>query len=282
MQWRGPLGFGPAPGPRYDALGKLRSHLEDETFTTATVKFMTSRTFLQTFFPTASFTFKSPGTVVFASFSTTSFSNVAWLSGGGYNQFALHIHGVEYQTEEGSSIMGTYIPVLFEDLADSIMIGRDAPGLPKVYCAIDIHRRQKSYRMQASWKGAKFLDFELEDLAPIDSPTTRDIATAEMDQGDLVHRYIPAIGTYLHAKADCEYSILIPRSNEWTPAQMRAAQVARAKRARVVFDRLDVEALPTLHHIVDVLADIPIYEVVGAKVVLGTGAQDMSGARRIE
>ena len=45
---------------------------------------------------------------------------------------------------------------------------------------------------------------------------------------------------------------------------------------------MDWDALPTLHHIIDVLADIPIYEVISAKIVEGTGVPDVSSARRIE
>ena len=282
LRWRGPLGFGPAPSPRQDALGRSRRHLQEQSCTTATVKFKTSRTFLQNLFPTSSFAFKTPGTVVLASFSATAFNNIAWLGGGGYSQFGLHLHGVEYRKEDGSSIAGTYIPVIFEDLADTIIAGRDDTGLPKVYCAIDIHSRQKSYRMQASWRGAKFLDFELEGLAAVENPTTRDVATTELDQGDLVHRYVPTVGKDTNGKTACEHSVLIPRLEDWNPTLSKATRVATAKRARVVFDKLDVDALPTLHHIVDVLADLPIYEVVGAKVVRGTGVADMSTAHRIE
>jgi hypothetical protein len=220
--------------------------------------------------------------VAYASFSVTTFDNIAWLSGGGYNQFGLYIHGVEYKKEGGSTIIGTYIPVQFENLADSIVAGRDDLGLPKVYCAIDIHRRQKSYRMQASWQGAKFLDFDLEGLVPIESPSEQDAATDELDYGTLAYRYIPAVGEDAKGKAECQYAVVIPRAEDSTSSPSKVNYVTKAQKASVVFDKLDVDALPTLHHIVDVLADVPIYEVVEAKVVQGTGVPDMSTARRIE
>jgi hypothetical protein len=96
-------------------------------------------------FLTKSFAFKSPATAVFASFSVTTFNKVTWLGGGGYNQFALHVHGVEYKKRDASSVIGTYIPVLFEDPTDSIVNGREDNGLAKVYRAIAIHNCQKSY-----------------------------------------------------------------------------------------------------------------------------------------
>lgn len=282
LRWRGPFGFGPVPGPRQDILGRPQPNLQLQTFTTATVKFKTSRTFLQNMFPTKSFGFKSPATAVFASFSAITFNNISWLGGGGYNQFGLHIHGVEYKKEDGSSIIGTYIPILFEDLADTIVAGRDDIGLPKVYCALDILRRQKSYRLEASWQGSKFLDFELQGLTAVDSPTDQDTATSEPDQGDLVYRYIPAVGDETKGKADCQYPVVIPRAEESTSTTCRGNLVAKAMTTKVAFNKMDVDVLPTLYHIVDVLADIPIYEVVGAKIVQGTGERNLSNARRIE
>lgn len=279
--WRQPLGFGPAPSPRQDIQGP-QSLLQRSTFTTASIKFKTSRTYLQNLFPTKSFSFKSPATVAYATFSVTTFDNIAWLSGGGYNQLGLYIHGVQYQKEDGSTIIGTYIPIQFENLADTIVAGRDDLGLPKVYCAIDIHRRQKSYRMQASWQGVKFLDFDLESLVPVDNPSEQDIATSELDNGILAYRYIPAVGEDGKEKADCQYPVVIPRSENSTSSSSTVNSVAKAQKASVVFDKLDLDALPTLHHIVSVLGDVPIYEVVEAKVVQGTGVPDMRTARRIE
>ncbi len=56
MYWRMPTAFGPFPGPRQDAYGRRR--LADgplRSFTTVSVKFQTSRTFLDTILPSAQF-----------------------------------------------------------------------------------------------------------------------------------------------------------------------------------------------------------------------------------
>jgi len=45
-----PLAFGPAPGPRQDALGNPHPSAH-QTFTTASIKFKTTRTFPQNLFP---------------------------------------------------------------------------------------------------------------------------------------------------------------------------------------------------------------------------------------
>ena len=86
----------------------------------------------------------------------------------------------------------------------------------------------------------------------------------------------------MRGKSDCEYPIVVPHEEESKVVPSTVKSVAKPTKASVSFDKLDLDALPTLHHIVTVLADIPIYEVVGAKVVEGTGVPDVSSARRIE
>ncbi|KAE8453258.1 hypothetical protein EG329_011325 [Mollisiaceae sp. DMI_Dod_QoI] len=281
LYWRMPVAFGPAPGPRQDIWGNPRPSLA-QTFLTASIKFKTSRTFLQDLFPTDSFTFKSPGSVAYASFSTTTLGNMTWLGGGGYNHFGLYIHGVQYTEKDGTTIDGTYMPLLFESLTDPIVSGRDELGMPKVYCALDIHRRASSYRMAASWQGAKFCDFSLEGLEIVDPSSEQGTIGGESDYGILVHRYIPAVGRDMRGKADVEYSVVVPHEEESKVVPSTVKKVERPAKASVKFDSLDEDALPTLHHIVSVLADIPIYEVVGSKIVEGTGVPDVSSARRIE
>jgi hypothetical protein len=281
MYQRSPVSFGPAPGPRQDIWGNPQPSLA-QTFLTASVKVKTSATFLKNLFPTDSFSFKSSGSVAYCSFSTTTLGNMTWLGGGGYNHFGLYIHGVQYTKKDGTTIDGTYMPVLFESLTDPIVSGRDELGMPKVYCAIDIHRRSSSYRMAASWQGAKFLDIALEGLQTMDPATEKGTIGGESDHGILVYRYVPAVGREMRGKADAEYAVVVPHEEESRVVPSTVKKVELPTKATVKFDKLDFEALPTLHHIVSVLADIPIYEVVGAKVVEGTGVPDVSSARRIE
>lgn len=278
---RMPLSFGPAPGPRQDIWGNSRFSL-NQTFVTASIKFKTSATFLKNLFPTESFSFESAGTVAYASFSTTTLGNMTWLGGGGYNHFGLYIHGVQYTKRDGTTITGTYMPLLFESLADPIVSGREELGMPKVYCQIDIHRRKKSYHMQASWQGAKFCDFSLQDLTKSESTLETGTIGGETDYGILVYRYIPAVGRNMRGKSDCEYAIVVPHEDEAKIVPAKVKAVERTTKAAVSFNKLDWNALPTLYHIVSVLTDIPIYEVVSSKVVEGTGVPDVSTARRIE
>jgi hypothetical protein len=133
--WRMPTSFGPAPGPRQDFLGHLRSE-EESTFITSSIRFRTSRTLLQNLLPTASFSFTSPGTVAEASWSASTLENLDWLGGSGYMHCGLYLHGVQYKKQNGDILQGTFLVTLFENLADPIITGREELGFPKLFCDI--------------------------------------------------------------------------------------------------------------------------------------------------
>ncbi|KAK3695171.1 hypothetical protein B0T22DRAFT_96658 [Podospora appendiculata] len=281
MYWRMPVAFGPFPGPRQGEYGRRR--LTDgpaRRFTTASIKFKTSRTFLETLFPTAQFRFKDPSTVATASFSATRLDNMAWLGGKGYTHFGLYVHGVQYTKKDGTSIHGTYMPVLFESLTDPIVSGREELGMPKLFADIDMEHDETSCRVTASWRGATFAKIELPNLRKDETTAEQGTIGGESDYGILVYRYIPAVGE--PGKADAEYACVVPHSEESRVQSSTVTAVARSAGAKVKIEALDWEALPTLHHITSALAEIPIYAVVDAKVVEGTGVSDVISCRRIE
>lgn len=283
MYWRMPIAFGPFPGPRIDAYGRRR--LADgptRRFTTTSIKFKTSRTFLESLLPTPQFSFPDPATVATASFSVTRLDKMAWLGGQGYTHLGLYIHGVRYTKRDGTTIDGTYMPVLFESLTDPIVSGREELGMPKLFCDIEMHNRATSCRIKASWRGATFAEIALSDLQEDDPATEHGTIGGEADYGILVYRYIPAVGE--PGKADAEYACVVPHEEEAKVQKATVERVWRARgdKARVRIDGLDWDALPTLHHVADVLAKVPVYEVLQAKVVEGSGVPDVMAARRIE
>ncbi|KAK1705489.1 hypothetical protein BDP67DRAFT_623120 [Colletotrichum lupini] len=282
MYWRMPIGFGPFPGPRQDFFGRRQPSELERTFKTMSVKFLTSRTLLETILPTDSFRFKEPGTVCAASLSVTQLNNMSWLGGGGYNHLGLYIHGIEYVKRDSTAISGTHLSVLFESLTDPIVSGREELGMPKLFCDIDLEHHATAARVRASWRGATFADISLKNLRRDEPETEHGTIGGEADYGILTYRYIPSVGQ--PGKADAEYACVVPHEEEAkdVPATVHAVSRASAADVSVKMDGLDWEKLPTLHHVAKFLAEMPIYEVVGAKVVEGTGVPNVSAARRIE
>ncbi|KAL2784515.1 hypothetical protein BJX66DRAFT_348237 [Aspergillus keveii] len=279
--WRMPIAFGPMPGPRQTHLGVPRDGT-NSTFTTASIKFKTSRTVLQNLFPPGrkGWRFTAPETVAYASFSQTTLGKMEWLGGSGYRHIGLYIHGVEYVKEDGSVVQGTYLPILFESLTDPIVSGREELGMPKLYTSVDIYRRSNSYRIRTGWEGALWGNFLLEDLVEVNPSTTTGALSGEADAGILAYKYIPKSGRENKNIAAEEYAIFDAFAKAVPTPQPQ--KVWTTKKASIQIDPLDWEQLPTLHHIISRLAEVPVFEIVGAKVVEGTGVPDVSGAAPIE
>ena len=268
------------PGPRQALYTCKAQRARHSTFTTASIKFKTSRTFLQNLFPTGSFSFKSPGTVAYASLSQTTLGKMDWLGGSGYNHFGLYLHNVEYKKRDGTTIIGTYLPLLFESLADPIVSGREELGMPKLFCDIDVRRRERDYSVYAGWKGVTFATLNLQELEESDPKAEAGTIGGEADYGILAYKYIPAVGE--RGKADAAYAVVVPHHEESMVVPSQVQKVLWTKNASFNFANLDAGDLPTLHHIITKLKQIPVYEYLHGKVVEGVGVPDVSSARRIE
>ncbi|KAF3395073.1 3-hydroxybenzoate 6-hydroxylase 1 [Talaromyces pinophilus] len=264
--WRMPVSFGPLPGPRQDVSGLSRI-LADTRYITTSLKIKTSRTLLQNLLPTASYCFSSPDTVAYASFTHTRSDKLDWLRGRGYDFWSFSLHGVEYNKKDGTTLSGTFMPVVFENLTDPILSGRDELGWPKLYADIDVKRSSKSFSMTSHWCGESFAFFNLDGLEPVNDPPR------ERQENIFVHKYIPATGN--KGVADVEYPVCSPI----TPPSGRRFQT---KEGAVSFKSGDWTSLPTIHHIVRRLEELPVYEFVEGTVVEGSGISDLGGTYRIE
>lgn len=296
--WRMPTSFGPMPGPRQDFLGRPRDGSK-ATFKTTSVKFKSSRTVLQNLFPTEKLKFASPDTIAHATFAVTQLDNLEWLGGRGYSHFGLYIHGVQYTKENGETVVGTYLPVLFENLADPILSGREELGFPKLFADLDVQQNGDTWSLNASWMGSKFATLTV--FEPVEHLTNGDAAPQQppaqsqpqghgpppppVEEGLFFHKHIPttgSTGSKERGQADVSYTAFLPNDEDAKTVERKISKTLQAKHAQVQFDALDWKALPTLHHVIARLQEVPVYEVVEAKIVEGTGVSDVSSVRRIE
>jgi len=277
-----PIAFGPFPGPRQDHFGNPRDWSKS-TFTTASIKFRTSRTLLENFFPTSEFKFVAADTNCFATFSFSTLGNLEWLGGHGYSHFGLYIHGVEHTQGFGKKRTGSFLPVLFENLADPIISGREELGMPKVYCSLDAAKVSDTWRLTAGWMGNNFLDMSLTGLK--EQPATTQAqesgtSSPRVGKGLMFYKYIPKTGTLAKndkSESDAEYLGFVEESHE----ALKVETTLVAEKAELKFNTLDWKRLPTLRHIIERLAEIPVYEVVEARIVQGTGGSDLRDVQRI-
>jgi hypothetical protein len=293
LRYRSPVEFGSAVGPRQPLrlrldsaqLQQLRKQTS-ETSRTYSIRFRSSRTYLQNLLPKG-FAFTSPATVASASISCTTLDGMTWLGGGGYDHLGLYIHGINYTKQDGSKVFGTYMPVLFENAADPIITGRDELGMPKIFADIDVQEQDagKGAKISIGWRGMQFGSFEISDLSNV-KPVVNGHAEAPPrgpgppppppEQGQFHLRYVPAVGQ--PGKTDAEYPVFVPKpESAGEPAESFAS-----KTASFSFQSGDWQKLPTLHHIAEWLAEMPVYGVEEAKLVKTSSVSDLSSAVRLE
>jgi hypothetical protein len=260
-----------------------------EIFQTISIRIKSSRTYLENFLP-PNFAFASLGTIAAASISCTVLNGMSWLAGSGYSHCGLYIHGINYTQRDGSKIFGTYLAVLFENLADPIITGRDELGMPKTFCDIDAGVVGNSASVSLAWRGKRFGQINVSGLtAPQSTPPASEPAQQlpgppppPSEQGQFWQRYVPSVGE--PGKTDADYAVFNPNPEHDAVIQGGTASSTTliSTNASLAFEACDWQTLPTLHHIAKGLAEMPIYGIEEAKFVKGTGVGDLSSARRIE
>lgn len=235
---------------------------------------------LRNLFPNTSYSFSEDDTVALAGFSIHSHHNVELLGGHGFHQVSFEIYGVNYKKSDGSFIRGRFMPVMFEDSADAITFGREHFGYPSVFSDIDIGLGSTdSMRVNLSWKGVIWATFWLQHVkeTSVDELSQTD---SILDEGVLVHKYVPGAtdgGTTGHIHD--EYDILLGASASRSETD-EDSFITESKTTSLLPQRLskssfnagfeilpyDENKLPTLHHIVDRLRELPVFELVEAIV----------------
>jgi acetoacetate decarboxylase len=220
---------------------------------------------LRNLFPSNQYHFEKSDTVAQVTFAVESLRNLTWLGGQGYDLAALYVQGVCYKCLNSQTRKGIYCPVMFENLADPIITGREELGIPKLFSDIEIRSDASKFRADISWRGARWATMEIQDLRP-----STDAFADYLSEGLLVHKYIPSANL---AKPDADYNIMHPPDGRLKPT---SALAANSSNGTLKINDLGPKSLPTLHPIVSRLAELPVFEVVQASVVEYDGIPDLS------
>jgi hypothetical protein len=251
------------------------------SISTASIKFKTSATLLRNMFPTRSYSFKLQDTVALASLTVEAHRNVEWLGFHGFNRVSLEIHGVNYTMSDGSIVSGNFLPVMFENSAEVMTAGREDTGYPTIFSDIDLEGTTgEPFLAKLSWKGTRWATIWLRDLKGTAESDTESDQRVE-NRRIFVHKYIQTTnGKAGKLRPAVEEDILITEER----AISRDASIFDGERATTNGTQVPasvlpfsassdagfkIEAhsrrvLPTLHHIVSRIAELPIFDVVEA------------------
>jgi hypothetical protein len=260
-----PYGFGPSPGPRQGPDGRPFDWRDTPRRRAVSVGFLTDGQFLSRLLPPGFAVVGEPVVTVEVQYYT----ELEWLAGRGYNTL-----GVKFPAMfkgERDTVRGLFLAVLWENLADPILTGRDELGFAKLYADIPEPRIFRGAELHgASWLGHRFIDLELRDIADADPAPAAGFAAG----GTLHYKYVPSTGE--RGGSDVAYACHTPSDN---PNQ-RLIRFQRAK-GDAVFHQATWEQMPTQFHVVNALAALPVLEWRGATLVETRGGKDLSDQRRL-
>lgn len=185
--------------------------------------------------------------------------DVDWLAGHGYNLIAVTA-AADFEGEE-DQLSGSYCLVMWENLADPILRGRELQGIPKIYADIQTHNEVAGcWQTSASHFGHKIVDIQIEDLR---DPTPSEVVAASEAAA---HRDNPMGLRYMPGVSGVGTSV----NQATTYPSQTTIQEAWVGRGRVDWQSLCWEQNPTQFHIVNALAGLPVLQWLPSMVAKGS------------
>jgi hypothetical protein len=263
-----PTHFGTTTGPRQGPDGRPFDWRDNPLRTTASVCFLSEQEPLARLLPPEFVLAGLPVVTV----EWTALEHLAWLAGRGYNmlgvKFLARFRGAQ------DDVTGEFLSVLWENLADPIISGREELGFNKRYAELPAPERSATaFSATASWLGHHFFELQLQDLVPVADPTP--LLPGQPASAGLLHlKHMPRTGAW--GETDTHHAALTPSANSHYRRQARWEG-----RGRCAFITSSWAQLPTLSHIVNPLAALPVCEWLGASLEQGVGGKDLSDQRAL-
>jgi hypothetical protein len=251
-QYRMPRVFGALPGPRN--VPRDKQHLpNNQKNLVVSVTALTDQGRLSELLPPDCVLDGEPLLTV----TMTFMSNIGWLGGHGYSILSVGFK-IALDSKSRGKVSGTFLPVLWENLADPIITGREELGFAKLYADIPppviVGNR---YMACAGWQGFRFFEIEVSDLKSEE-------AGENPPTGSFHYKYIPRTG-----------SLGIPDTAylEYAPADKQATGYGGLNVTRRLtgegefrFHSARWEDVPFQYPIINTLAALPIIEIRSASV----------------
>ena len=267
QMYRMPSHFGPRTGPRRGPDGRKFECRDNPYSTSISLSFLSDSAQLERFLPPGFALEGEPVVTVSASYMT----EIEWLAGRGYNTLGVSFP-VRFEGEV-DRLSGNFLTVLWENLTDPILTGREEIGFSKIYCELPTPTTLRGqHHVIASWLGFKFLDLQVHDLREQSREEIDQLASSQSGAGTLHYKYVPRTGDW--GTADAAYAVLTPAE---TPN--RRVLEHRVGAGSLKFHRARWEDMPTQYNIVNAFADLEIREYRGASLIKTVGGKDLSDQR---
>jgi len=263
--YRMPTHFGPTPGPRQLPGGRKADLKNNPKRLVATVNCLTDESAIEALLP-PKFSFPAGAQPVVTA-EIQYLKEFDWLAGRGYNTLGVKMPAL-YHGKSGD-VPGTFLAVLWENLADPILSGRDELGFNKLWCEIDEPMVQAGrHRFSAGWLGHRFFEMEIWDLVAKEPNTAGTVLAGPPGNTGMLHyKYVPKTGK--PGEVDAEYVTRTPAANPDVAVSERSDGNGSFR-----FIESRWEDMPTQGHVVNALAALPCKKVLGASLVRSKGGKD--------
>jgi hypothetical protein len=187
----------------------------------------------------------------------TFMSNIGWLAGRGYAILNVGFR-IAHESKSQGKLTGVFTPVLWENLADPIMTGREELGFSKIYAEMPPPVIiGNSYSGIAAWQGFRFAEVVATDLeeAAVELPPAG---------GSFHYKFIPRTGA--QGEADTAYLEYAPPNRAATGYSGLRVVRRMTGKGSFKFHTARWEDVPFQYPIINGLAALPLLEVRSASV----------------
>jgi hypothetical protein len=260
--YRMPTHFGPADGPRQLPDDVVVDPKRSRRTLSVTASYLTDPALLERHLPEG-FTLAGEPVVTVEFHHMT---DIDWLAGRGYTMIWVSWPATFAGGRDRAT--GKFLAVVWENLADPIITGRDEIGHPKLYADIEGPRRWNGVQIcTAGWMGFRFLELHVSQLHEAETNQQ-----GPASDGTLMLKYKPRTGAW--GETDLCQVTLTPAADPDKHIEQRETGVGTVR-----FYKADWSDLPTLHHVVNALAALPVVEARGGTVTLSRGGKSYRDQR---
>ena len=189
---------------------------------------------------------------------------LGWLAGRSYDivmvTFPVTFNGKERQ------VHGAFAPVIWENMTEPILAGRETLGWSKIYADIEPPAVMgNSVHCVAGWYGFKFMDLKIDGLRQLteeELKARQGAMASQPSEGSIHWKYIPKTGH--PGEADADY-LTISTNQGAPPTEVKSFSIWTGD-GSIEFHRAAWEDAPTMANVINAFADLEIKEIVSSVV----------------
>ena len=171
----------------------------------------------------------------------------------------------------GETIAAPYAPVIWENDAAPIILGRERGGYAKLFGTIpDLDEHAGGCTFSLFEYDVRLLHAGVDGLRPATEQELADIRAAAADSVSFGWKYIPGSG----ATPDADYGVLLRAQYDYSAAWRGEGTVT--------FDTASAATAPYSAHIISALAGLPVLEPRPATIVQGSMKLPRTEVRRLD